>query len=219
MKIERRFWLVVGIWILLLVGKGQEGFAREHDFAGWSTVKFTHPVNERFQLIGMTGFRIRESFRVADRIRLNVGGRYKLYPSLSVEGAYEVHYSHLGGGEWEFRHRYYAGFLVPVDISDFRVTWRERFQQTFIAGDAETLLRSKLQFSYGRKRWRVSPFVGIEMFQPIGEENFFTVAQMRYRSGVHCKLTSGCSLYLYYCRQHTDRRNRDILGVELSINF
>lgn len=190
-----------------------------HDCSGWGAVKCTASLTQRFQLTGIAGFRVRNHFREAERTRLNVGGRYKVLPSLYLDAAYEVHYANSKTRGWEIRHRYYAGLVVPVDIALLRISFIERFQQTFIHGEAENHLRSQVRLAYAQKKWVCSPFFAMELFQPLGDEAFFSVARMRYRSGVRIQTSKHTSLDIYYCRQYDPGKRLDIAGITLGIRI
>ena len=144
---------------------------------------------------------------------------YNLLPCLQVEGVYELHYRRLDKGEWKFRHRYNLGVQVSADWRDFKISLRERFQETFSEGNVENRLRSRLKISYGPDKWRVKPYFAPELYQPIGDRAFFRVARMRYRPGVEIRLARRCSADVFYCRQYEPGNSRNIFGVEVGISL
>ena len=92
-------------------------------------------------------------------------------------------------------------------------------QHTFIGGANEVQLRSRLRAAYEPENWIAYPYFFVETFQPLGDEAFFSLPRVRYRSGVRCPLSRKTALDVYYCRQYDVKRCQNILGLNLEIKL
>lgn len=194
-------------------------YAQADEFATWSMIRVNHKILPDLKFSAAVEFRSKADLKQADRWGGDAGIMYNLLPCLQVEGVYELHYRRLDKGEWKFRHRYNLGVQVSADWGDFKISLRERFQETFSEGNVENRLRSRLKISYGPDKWRVKPYFAPELYQPIGDRAFFRVARMRYRPGVEIRLTRRCSADVFYCRQYEPGNSRNIFGVEVGISL
>lgn len=194
-------------------------YAQADEFATWSMIRVNHKILPDLKFSAAVEFRSKADLKQADRWGGDAGIMYNLLPCLQVEGVYELHYRRLDKGEWKFRHRYNLGVQVSADWGDFKISLRERFQETFSEGNVENRLRSRLKISYGPDKWRVKPYFAPELYQPIGDRAFFRVARMRYRPGVEIRLARRCSADVFYCRQYEPGNSRNIFGVEVGISL
>lgn len=112
--------------------------------------------------------RTKDDLNKWDRWGLTVGGDYRAYSFLKLGVAYETHLRDLGDSGWKFRHRYHLSATVSFRYQWLKVSLRERFQQTFDSGDAETRLRSRLKLSYAPTKGIVSPYFSVELYQKSG---------------------------------------------------
>lgn len=194
-------------------------YAQADEFATWSMIRVNHKILPDLKFSAAVEFRSKADLKQADRWGGDAGIMYNLLPCLQVEGVYELHYRRLDKGEWKFRHRYNLGVQVSADWRDFKISLRERFQETFSEGNVDNRLRSRLKISYGPDKWRVKPYFAPELYQPIGDRAFFRVARMRYRPGVEIRLARRCSADVFYCRQYEPGNSRNIFGVEVGISL
>lgn len=193
--------------------------AQSDEFATWTGVKLNYKVTSRWNLSGAAEFRSKNHLKEADRVSLNLGAGYNILSFLKLEGLYEVHYRNRGSEGWKFRHRYLAGAQGYLKCHDFKLSLREFFQQTFFEGDVESRLRSRIKIDYAPVSWKVQLYFSVELYQPIGEDVFFSIARMRYRPGVNVKLSSQCSCNVFYCHQYEPKRSANIVGIEFSVSI
>lgn len=209
----------VGCWILVLfmLAAGKV-CAQADEFATWSMVRLNHQLRNDLRLSGAVEFRSKDDLKMADRWGGEIGLMYTVLSWLKVEGVYEVHYRNLGEDKgWKFRHRYNLGAQGTVGCGNFKVSLRERFQQTFSGGEVENRLRSRLKISYALDKPKLSLYFAPELYQPIGDRAFFRVARMRYRPGVEITCSKRCALDVFYCRQYESDNSRNIFGVEVKV--
>lgn len=188
-------------------------------FDTWFTMKGNYKATNDLTVIGSAEFRLRESFQEVNRWGVGLGAEYKLLSFLKAEAGYELHHRNRGQEGWKFRHRYRVGLIGTAKLYQFKISLRERFQQTFNQGDVQTLLRSRLEVAYEPSNFFCKPYFSVEMYQPIGHQSFWNVTRMRYRPGVDIQLPKNWGLDLFYCYQHTPEANLNIIGVECSYNF
>lgn len=154
-----------------------------------------------------------------DRWGLTVGGDYRAYSFLKLGVAYETHLRDLGNSGWKFRHRYHLSATASFRYQWLKVSLRERFQQTFDSGDAETRLRSRLKLSYAPTKGIVSPYFSVELYQSLDDAPFWRAARMRYRPGVELNLAKRWSLDAFYCYQYEPSKGKHITGIEVGYSF
>ena len=151
-----RILLNTKIWLLmLLLGVVSSVYAQDDDFTTWTKFKISHKIDSRFSVSGDVELRTKDDMNKWDRWGLTVGGDYRAYSFLKLGVAYETHLRDLGNSGWKFRHRYHLSATASFRYQWLKVSLRERFQQTFDSGDAETRLRSRLNFT---KVWMMHLF-------------------------------------------------------------
>lgn len=193
--------------------------AQSDEFATWTGVELNSKVTTRWNLSGSVEFRSKNSLKEADRVSLNLGVGYNVFSFFEIEGAYEVHYRNTGSEGWKFRHRYLVGAQGSVKCYNFKFALREYFQQTFTEGERESRLRSRIKIDYVPATWRIQPYFSMELYQPISDDAFFSIARMRYRPGMNVKLSRRCSCDFFYCRQYEPKQSANIIGIELSVSI
>ena len=215
--LKTAYWKYVLLAVFVSVGVRM--YAQADEFATWSMIRVNHKILPDLKFSAAVEFRSKADLKQADRWGGDAGIMYNLLPCLQVEGVYELHYRRLDKGEWKFRHRYNLGVQVSANWGDFKISLRERFQETFSEGNVENRLRSRLKVSYGPSGWRVKPYFAPELYQPIGDRAFFRVARMRYRPGIEIKLSGRCSADVFYCRQYEPGNSRNIFGIEVGVSL
>ena len=176
-----RILLNTRIWLLmLLLGVVSSVYAQDDDFTTWTKFKINHKIDSRFSVSGDAELRTKDDMNKWDRWGLTVGGDYRAYSFLKLGVAYETHLCDLGDSGWKFRHRYHLSATASFRYQWLKVYLRERFQQTFDSGDAETRLRSRLKLSYAPTKGIVFPYFSVELYQSLDDAPFWRVARMRY---------------------------------------
>lgn len=205
--------------LLMLPGAVPAVAANSGNFATWSLIKVDYRMTHKLGFVGYAEFRSKENLKHTDRWTLSAMLNYRLNSYLKVEGGYAFHYRYKGEGVWGVRNRYKLGLTGTLGWSNIKLSLRERLQRTTADGVSEDRLRSRLKLSYSSGKSVLSPYFSAELFQPLGDDAFFTVSRMRYRPGIVFKLSRVCSLDLFYCRQYEPKECRNIMGVELGLKF
>lgn len=215
-----RILLNTKIWLLmLLLSVVSSVYAQDDDFTTWTKFKISHKIDSRFSVSGDVELRTKDDMNKWDRWGLTVGGDYRAYSFLKLGVAYETHLRDLGNSGWKFRHRYHLSATASFRYQWLKVSLRERFQQTFDSGDAETHLRSRLKLSYAPTKGIVSPYFSVELYQSLDDAPFWRAARMRYRPGVELNLAKRWSLDAFYCYQYEPSKGKHITGIEVGYSF
>lgn len=205
--------------LLMLSGAVPAVAANSGNFATWSLIKVDYRMTHKLGFVGYAEFRSKDNLKHTDRWTLSAMLNYRLNSYLKVEGGYAFHYRYKGEGVWGVRNRYKLDLTGTLGWSNIKLSLRERLQRTTADGVSEDRLRSRLKLSYSSGKSVLSPYFSAELFQPLGDDAFFTVSRMRYRPGIVFKLSRVCSLDLFYCRQYEPKECRNIMGVELGLKF
>lgn len=205
--------------LFLFAGTTSIVYAQSDDFTTWTNLQLKHKIDSRFAVSGGLELRTEDDMQAIDRWGVSVGGDYKALPFLAFELGYEAHYRNLGESEWKFRHRYRIGATASFQHQWLKVSLRERFQQTFNEGEAETRLRSRLKVAYAPQKGIVSPYFSLEIYQSLDDAPFWRAARMRYRPGIEIDLAKRWSLDAFYCYQYESSRGKHIAGIEIKYSF
>lgn len=203
------------VTILAVAGvSAQEGA----DWRSWTSVSFNHRINSGLRVRSKLEYRTKNDFGSSDRWNANVGLHYAVLPRLELKGSYELHHRQTAGGVWRFRHRFNLGTLASWRWGDFRLSWRERLQETLQGDDAECMLRSRLKLDYSVPQTRLQPHFSVEIFQRL-DSSFPEIPVVRYRPGVKYGISRRCALVVFYCRQYEKIRKANIAGVDWELYF
>lgn len=191
--------------------------AQESDFSVWSKLEAKHKVTKDFTLGGGMEFRTKEQLKEIDRWAAVISGSYQLLPALKVDAGYEFHYRYRNAKGWKTRQRYRIGLTGETRWSSFKLSLRERFQHTWDKEKTDLHLRSQLKVAYAPRRWNVSPYAAIEVYNKLNDG--FDLSRTRYRAGAAWDISSQWKMDLYYLYQSEDDRKKHILGVECTYSF
>ena len=203
------------LFLLLNAVVVPEMAAKTDDFSTWSLVKVNCGLSRNWGFVGYVEYRSKDNLKHSDRWTLSAMLNWKPVSCLTAEGGYALHYRYKGDGGWGVRNRYKLGLTGSVGWRNVKFSLRERLQRTVADGAAEDVLRSRLKASYAPKSWFVNPYFSVELFQPLGDDAFFTASRLRYRPGMAVKLSKKCSIDVFYCRQYEPKSCRNISSLFL----
>lgn len=205
--------------IMLIAFSTPYAVAQTDEFSTWSIVNVSCGIAGNWSFVGYVEYRAKDNLKHSDRWTLSAMVNYRPLSFLMAEGGYELHYRYKGDGNWGTRNRYTLGIQGSVRWRDITFSLRERLQKTVTHGVSEDRLRSRLKISYAPRGWIMNPYFSTELFQPMGDDAFFTASRIRYRPGIVLKLSARCSLDAFYCRQYEPESCRNIFGMELGLKF
>lgn len=189
------------------------------DWSSWTSVVVNHKFNSSLRLMSKMQVRSKDNFSAFERFFVNAGLGYKVLPKWELKAVFAYHRrSSASKGKYN-AYRYHLGSEATWKKGDFRIRWRERFQQTFALGDVENIIRSRLMFDYNIPSTILSPYFSIEAFNDLENDDSFKAERIRYMPGLKINLSDMYSLSVFYCRQDDVSRKTNIAGVEFIINL
>ena len=189
------------------------------DWSSWTSVVVNHKFNPSLRVMSKVQVRTRDDFGAFERFVVNAGLGYKVLPKWELKGVFAYHRRN-SASKGEFNaYRYHIGSEATWKKGDFRIRWRERFQQTFALGDAETIIRLRLMFDYNIPSTILALYFSIETFNELENNDFFRAERIRYMPGLKINLSDMYSLSVFYCRQDDISRKTNIAGMEFIINL
>lgn len=193
---------------------------QEHDFCTWTKLGLEYEMKPRWTLSSDLEWRTKGHAGTNDRIGLSADLEYEALPFLKLGGGYEVHYRNRGKEEgWKFRHRYRLEGTLSTRLHRFKLSLRERFQQTWDMAEKEFRLRSRLKVAYDIRQCKVEPYVSVELYNGLARGESFAVTRTRYRGGVSFPLGKQWEAEAFYCRQVEKEKGKHILGIECVYKF
>lgn len=206
--------------IVLLICLFSINIAAQNDgLSPWLTMKVGHKFSDKLSSSVVAESRFDNYFKNLDRLGLGFNLDYRLLSFLKIEGGYEVHFRDKGTSGLKFRQRYGIGATASTTLYMFKLSLRERFQQTFENGDVQSNLRSRLKIAYAPRKSIITPYFSFELYQPVGHASFWSIDRTRYRPGIEIELNKAWALDVFYCHQHTSKSNKNILGIDCSFTF
>ena len=221
------------LFVLLMVAVG--GYAQSDDFGVYSTLSVEKKIDKKASVGVEAEMRTRENLSTFDRWSIGVDGSYKLTKWLKASAGYTLLYDNnekttyktkiLNDVEtkvpnkyvkyWGIRHRFNVSLTGNVDLGDFNVSLRERWQYTYrpsktvperydyddeemdgkektYNGKGKNVLRSRLQVGYSKKSFPLKPFASVEL------HNSWPVEKVRFIVGADWKVTKQSTIGLNY---------------------
>lgn len=189
------------------------------DWSSWTSVTVNHKFNKSLRIMSKAQVRTRDNFSAFERFFINAGLGYKVLPNWELRGVLAYHRRSCASKGNFNAYRYHLGSEAAWKKCNFRIRWRERFQQTFALGDDEMIIRSRLMFDYSIPSTILVPYFSVETFNDLGNNDFFKAERIRYMPGLRVNLTDMYSLSVFYCRQDDISRKTNIAGAEFIINL
>ena len=182
------------------------------------------------------------------RWNIAVGAEFKVLPALKLDAGYKFmrDYSLFEWNEaqqeeteafWGTKHRLYASFTATFKAGDFKIALRERWQYTYrpevpdvtydwdkdrlepVKGKGKNVVRSRLQFSYDKKKAWYEPYASAEVYIADGLD------KIRYTAGCEFKFNKHNSVDVFYRYQdiyeddNYNNRDSHIVGVGYKFKF
>lgn len=205
-------------WVFIFIATEVLSAQEAADWKSWSSVSVNYYFTSKLRLRTKMEYRSKNDFSVTDRWNVIAGLHYKVLPNWEIKGSYELHHRKLANDVWKFRHRYNLGFQGSWKFDAFKLSWRERFQETVQGDNVENVLRSRVKLDYHIPQTCLQPHFSTEIFQRL-DSSFADIFIVRYRPGLKIDFSDRYALVMFYCRQHEAKRNSNIVGVDMEINF
>lgn len=223
MKRVRLFALLFICSLLAPTGLAAQG----SDWGGSYNLEFSKKVTPKLSFSLEGEYRTRNDFRSTDRFETSISADYKLVDFLKVGASYSlINYDSPKNKyrDWEIRHRWSAYVTASYEVARFKISLREKFQQTYRMGVPATendstynvdteewdhvtelrpnpkkVLRSRLAVSYDIRKCKFEPYGSVELSHLLDEPNGDGgLVRVRYTIGTDYKINKKNVLTLFY---------------------
>lgn len=212
----------------------------QSDWGGSYNLEFSKKIGKKLTLSFEEEYRTRNNFRSTERFMTTIGADYKLNRFLKIGADYTLINIDTQDNQfydWEVRHRWSAFITASHKIGRFKISLREKFQQTYRMGvpscetdstyntdearweyeqkersNPKKMLRSRLQVSYDIKKSKFEPYAAIELSHLIDDPINTGLARVRYTVGTDYKLSKHSKLNLFY--RYNDEKTTNRKGDE-----
>ncbi len=202
--------------------------AQESDWGGSYNLEFSKKVTPKLSLSLDGEYRTRNDFRSTDRFETSFQASYKLVDFLKVGATYSLINQNSEKNKyrsWEIRHRWNAFMTASYEINRFKISLREKYQQTYRVGvpsvetdssynvtsedweyrtqikrsNPKKVLRSRLAVSYDIRKSKFEPYASVELSHlldsPTGDGG---LVRVRYVIGTDYKINKKNILNVFY---------------------
>jgi len=203
--------------------------SQEKDFGIWYGVSAEHKLLDKLELGMSTCIRTFDKGSKIEEAFIDGGLSFKIIKQLSVAGYYRFTWNHEDDGSFKPRHKWYFDIKSSVDIGDFQVSGRFRFQErfkTYFEDENDKIPvfhgRYRLKTTYKTPSFPVNPYLSAEIFNPLFRDIGKKIDKERYIGGIEYKLSGNHSFELEYIFQrdyHPDLRYDNIVSVNYNLKF
>lgn len=201
--------------------------AQGSDWGGSYNLEFSKKLTPKLSLSLEGEYRTRNDFRSTDRFETSISADYKLLDFLKVGASYSL--INLDSQknkykDWEIRHRWTAFVTASHEIGRFKISLREKYQQTYRMGipavetdssynvnteeweyetklraNPKKVLRSRLAVSYNIRKCKFEPYGSVELSHLLDEPNGDGgLVRVRYTIGTDYKIDKKNVVTLFY---------------------
>lgn len=255
--------LTLAFLALPLMASAQKEPKTSDDFGIWTDIAAQKKLSKKASVELEAEYRTADNLKQNSRWSVGLSGEYKLTKWLKAGVGYTFLYNHTDkytyhdedpekanygkvnklASYWGPRHRVNVDITGGVDLGNWKLDLRERWQYTYrpektvaqrydfddedwdgkqktYSGKGKNVLRSRLQVSYDKKGLDVEPYANVELY------NGWSVEKVRYTVGLDWTFIKGQKLGVYYRYQDNrkddgdgDSRNMHILGLSYKVKF
>ena len=182
----------------------------ENEYQIRTSASFSYKPAKRLKVILSPEIRYDENIKIG---RYLVEGKltYKPVKNLFLTGNYRFIINPRDENPTEYFHRFGAGFIYKRKFGDFRpgikLTYTNDSDDEDGDNENDNFIRYKAWVDYNIPKCKLTPEVGIELFQQIGSSGIYKV---RYKAGFEYKLLKdnyiGVNYKLdYYMKEYTNK--------------
>lgn len=144
----------VAVGVSLLAAVLAPPAAAEQDAQLWLELDLRHRLSRRWELAFEQHLRLDEDFQRLAQVMPDLSATYRVRSFLRVLAGYRLQYVRDGSGDFELRHRFYAGGLVLRDLGELRFSLRALLTEQLRPEDTgEDTARTGLR-ARGAASWR-----------------------------------------------------------------
>lgn len=221
--------------------------------AVWVSGEFKYSPVKKFGVSAEAEYRSSDGLEGTDRITLGVGVDYKPFKFLKFDAGYDYLRQHKESeitkrgniipDYWVNRHRGYFAATGSINLGQFEISLRERYQFTrrigkwvpkfdsdgttpkddeYIPYKNKHILRSRIECDYNIRKSRFSPFVSVELYDNLSEQ--FAIDKVRYTAGCNYKINKHNRVELFYRYIQVPKSNvsedcQNVIGIEYTFKL
>lgn len=220
MKMKRNIPVIPAVAVLLFSLIISSAWAQEVDNELQIRTEFkaTYKPTKKLKISFNPELRFDETFTV-DKYNLEGIASYKVWKFLSIDAGYRFIGNPRNGKTTEYFNSYMFGFSAKKSFDRFKSSIRVRY--TNYADDEITdkkFLRYKGDLEYNIKGCKITPFVAVEAFQRLNDNELY---KMRYVVGADYKIFKKNYIGITYKLDYylLKAENKHIIDVSYKINF
>jgi len=202
-------------------------FSQEQDIRVWAGTEIISMITPDLRLEFNQEVRFVENASLFDKSVTEIGLKYDIVKNIRIGATYRLTNKRRLDNSYRQWHRYNIDFSFRQSISDFRFTFRTRYQSQYkdilsseLGKVPDNYLRNRISLQY-RKYRKVKPYISTDFFVPILISSSIFIDEMRYTIGTDYQFNRKYSLGLVYMFQHemntrNPQRNH-VYAIALSI--
>lgn len=188
--------------------------SQNSDFVSWTSAGIEYKINTAFTTFGGLELRTKENLGEIERLELDIGAKYALFPFLTFGTGYEMYYRNIPKENWGLFHCYYFDTTFSFHLQRIKFILRERFQYTIVEAGNELRIRSRIKLAYDILMSELEPYVSVEMYNGLNNGEHFDIKRMRYRGGIVLPLSNRWKIDIFYCQQRESKKQENVIGIE-----
>jgi hypothetical protein len=188
-------------------------FSQEQDVRVWAGTEIISMITPDLRLEFNQEVRFAENASLIDKSVTEIGLKYDIAKNIRLGATYRLTNKRRLDNSYRQWHRYNIDFSFRQSISDFRFTFRTRYQSQYKdilsseTGDIPDMYwRNKLSLQY-RYFGKFRPYVSSEMFVPLHFADNISIDEIRYSIGSQYRFNRKYTLDLFYLYQYDMSRN------------
>lgn len=205
--------LLIALLIALPLTHANGQSANDFDFGTWTKVGIKAPIAEKLSATVDLELRTQDMVTKINTTRAHFILGYSFNKYFKVAAAY----SPILSGSSVWKHRYTIDATGSVKISKVSLSLRERWQQTFTDGVADTRLRSQLQAKLSTNSI-FKPYISVEPHLSLINKS--GMPECRFTAGTDMAFDKHNSLQMFLVFTHQPKKNDHLnLGVTYYYSF
>ncbi len=204
--------LIISAILLIIPFTSSSAQDDSHDFRIYTKAGVKVNIIEGLSNTTDLELRTKNNSSKIDNYRINTSFSYKVCKYFNAAIGYAL-IAKPNNGETILSNRYWIDATGVLPVSQFSISLRERFQQTFSLGEVGTLLRSELKCQYSILNSIFKPYISVEPHIYLGDiVSEGRVKEVRYNIGTSIAINKYNDLQVY--GRYTQNPDFTILGLE-----
>ena len=221
---------IFGLLAILIVA-GDTLCAQTTDFGIRFGAEISKKLTKKIELQFEEEIRLNQNVTEFDRSMTTLGGSYAINKTFKAGLFYTYIYANnQNDGYYESRHRFGGWIQATRKVNRFKITLREKFQDTYRDEDLgnfkynpKMYLRSKLEVSYNIKKLPFNPYLSAEIHYQLNNPSGNDIDKWRYTAGTEYTINKKFAIDLFY---RLDKEinvknpvNTSVIGTVLKYRF